>query len=62
MGVDETSVIPLKLRWPSAMFTLREIFYNGKIHVRRQKGRFGGMRLKKTGATAKFCGRRSKVG
>jgi hypothetical protein len=30
MGMDETFVIPVKLRWPTAMFTLREIFYNGK--------------------------------
>jgi hypothetical protein len=32
--MDETSANPLKLRWPNAMFTLREIFYNGKLCVR----------------------------
>jgi hypothetical protein len=30
MGTDETFVIPLKQRGPNVMFTLREIFYNGK--------------------------------
>jgi hypothetical protein len=31
MGMDETFVIPWKRRGPNGMFTLREIFYNGKL-------------------------------
>jgi len=36
--MDETFVIPVKLRWPGAMFTLREIFYNGKLGAWRDSG------------------------
>jgi hypothetical protein len=41
--MDETFVIPVKLRWPTAMFTLREIFYNEKLGYGwglRSQGRF----------------------
>ena len=34
--MDETFVIPVKLRWRSAMFTLREIFYNEKLGLCRR--------------------------
>ena len=34
MGIDETSMIPLKLRRSNASFTLREIFYNHRLRVR----------------------------
>ena len=55
MGIVETFVVPLELRRPNAMFTLREIFYNEKLRSGSRAAIRAGVREKCHPTPEKFA-------